>query len=106
MIFIINDYKFKNFVTNYILQNEENYNLTKLPIFPNEITKNDKEYIRNSINEAIKDQQLIFVGKFQKDEKIKIDFNKLINDNFIIYSKYKDKKKIFFSKRNILVMIA
>ena len=99
------DNKFKNIVTNYILKNEKNYNLTKLPVFPNEITKTDGEYIKNSINEAIKDQQLNFVGKFQKEENIKIDFSNLINDNFIIYSKDKNKKNIFF-KKNIYVMIA
>jgi len=92
------DNKFKNIVTNYIFKNEENYNLTKLPIFPKEITKIDKEYIRNSINESIKDQQLNFLGKFQKEESIKIDFSNLINDNFIIYSKDRDKKNIFFKK--------
>ena len=94
------DNRFKNNVTNYIFKNEENYNLTKLPIFPNEITKADKEYIRNSINEDIKDQQLNFVGKFQKVKNIKIDFINLINDNFIIYSKDKHKNKnIFFKKK-------
>ena len=92
------DNKFINKVTNYIFKSEEDYNLTKLPIFPNEITKTDKEYIRNSINEAIKDQQLNFVGKFQKEENIKIDFNNLINNNFIIYSKDKEKKKNIFFK--------
>ena len=92
------DNKFKNIVTNYIFKNEKNYNLPKLPIFPKEITKIDKEYIRNSINESIKDQQLNFVGKFQKEENIKIDFSNLINDNFIIYSKDRDKKNIFFKK--------
>ena len=102
---VFHDYyenKFKNIVSNYIFKNEENYNLTKLPIFPNEITKTDKEYIRNSINEAIKDKQLNFVGKFQKEESIKIDFNNLINDNFIIYSKDKDKKKSIFFKKEYL----
>ena len=92
------DNKFINNVTNYIFKSEENYNLTKLPIFTNEITKTDKEYIRNSINEAIKDQQLNFVGKFQKEANIKIDFNNLINNNFIIYSKDKEKKRNIFFK--------
>ena len=92
------DDKFINTVTNYIFENEEIYNLTKLPIFPNEITKNDKEYIRNSINEAIKDKQLNLIGKFKKEENIQIDFKKLINDNFIIYSKDKDKNKNIFFK--------
>ena len=92
------DNKFINNVTNYIFKSEENYNLTKLPIFTNEITKTDKEYIRNSINEAIKDRQLNFVGKFQKEANIKIDLNNLINNNFIIYSKDKEKKRNIFFK--------
>ena len=92
------DNKFINTVTNYILKNEENYHLTKLPIFRYEITNTDKEYIRNSINEDIKVQQLNFVGKFQKQDKIQIEFKNLINDNYIIYSKDKNKKKVFISK--------
>ena len=94
------DNEFKNIITNYIFKNEENYNLIKLPLFPKEIKKIELEYIRKSLNELIKDKQLNYVGKFQKKKDIKIDFNNLINDNFIIYLKDKDKKKnIFFNKK-------
>jgi len=94
------DNELKNIITNYIFKNEENYNLIKLPLFPKEIKKIELEYIRKSLNELIKDKQLNFVGKFQKKKDIKINFNNLINDNFIIYLKDKDKKKnIFFNKQ-------
>ena len=94
------DNELKNIITNYIFKKEENYNLIKLPLFPKEIKKIELEYIRKSLNELIKDKQLNFVGKFQKKKDIKINFNNLINDNFIIYLKDKDKKKnIFFNKQ-------
>ena len=95
------DYYVKNLmnnVTNYICRNEDNYNLTKLPIYPNEITKTDREYISNSINTIAKDKQLNLVGKFEKDENINIDFD-LINDNYLIYSNFKEKKIIYFKKK-------
>ena len=98
---VFHDYYDKNLmnnVTNYICRNEDNYNLTKLPIYPNEITKTDREYISNSINTIAKDKQLNLVGKFEKDENINIDFD-LINDNYLIYSNFKEKKIIYFKKK-------
>ena len=97
---VFHDYYDRNLmknVTNYICRNEEKYNLTKLSINPNEITKTDREYIRNSINTIAKDKQLYLIGKFEKDENTKIDFD-LINDNYLIYSKFKEKKTIYFKK--------
>ena len=98
---VFHDYYDKNLmnnVTNYICRNEDNYNLTKLPIYPNEITKTDREYISNSINTIAKDKQLNLIGKFIKDENINIDFD-LINDNYLIYSNFKEKKIIYFKKK-------
>ena len=93
--------EFNNIITNYILKNEENYNLVKLPAFPKENIKAILEYIKKSINESIKEKNLNFIGKFQKKTDIQIDFNNLINENFIIYLKNKDKKNIFY-KNNFL----
>ena len=98
---VFHDYYDKNLmnnVTNYICRNEDNYNLTKLPIYPNEITKTDREYISNSINTIAKDKQLNLIGKFIKDENINIDFD-LINDNYLIYSNFKEKKIIYFKNK-------
>ena len=91
------DKNLMNNVTNYICRNEDNYNLIKLPINPYEITKTDREYISNSINTIAKDKQLNLIGKFIK-ENINIDFD-LINDNYLIYSNFKEKKIIYFKNK-------
>ena len=103
-----NDYynkKFENNIYNYILKNEDNFNLIKLPLNPNEILKKDKEYIENLVDD-IKDKQLNFIGKFKMEKKTeninKIDFNNLINDNFLIYLKDKKNNKTIFFKNKYL----
>ena len=90
------DNKFKNIVSNYIFKDEEKYNLTKMSLISNEISKNDKEFISTSIKD-IKDKQLIFIGKFKKEENIDIELD-LINDNYLIYFKDKKNKNIYFKK--------
>ena len=99
--------KFTNNVGNYIFSNENNLNLNKLPLNPNEITKKDKEYIWKYV-EGIKNKQLIFIGKFEKKTNNKNlimediqnnNFNDLIDNNYLIYAKDKNKKIIFFKKK-------
>ena len=95
--------KFTNNVGNYIFSNENNLNLNKLPLYPNEITKKDKEYIWKCVEE-IKNKQLIFIGKFENKNLIMEDiqnnnFNELIDNNYLIYAKDKNKKIIFFKKK-------
>ena len=101
--------KFINNVGNYIFSNENNLNLNKLPLNPNEITKKDKEYIWEHVEE-IKNKQLIFIGKFEKKTNNKNlimedirnnNFNELIDNNYLIYAKDKNKNKkiIFFKKK-------
>ena len=96
--------KFINNVGNYIFSNENNLNLNKLPLNPNEITKKDKEYIWKCVEE-IKNKQLIFIGKFEKNTNNKNlimediqnnNFNDLIDNNYLIYAKDNNKKIIFF----------
>ena len=102
-----------NNVTNYIFSNEDELNIIKIPLYPNEITKSDQKIIYESIND-IKDKKLNFIGKFGKEKKnikseaIKgrfeitkgINFDNLINENYIIYAKDKNNKKtIFFNKK-------
>ena len=36
----------ENNINNFIFDNEDEYNLTKLPLYPKEIVKSDKEYIK------------------------------------------------------------
>ena len=81
--------------------------MNKLPINPNEITKKDKEYIWKYVEE-IKNKQLIFIGKFEKKTNNKNlimediqnnNFNDLIDNNYLIYAKDKNKKKIIFFKK-------
>ena len=100
--------KLANNFGNYIFSNENNLNLNKLPLNPNEITKKDKESIFNYVKE-IKNKQLIFIGKFEKETNNKNEiiekvhnnnFNDLIDNNYLIYAKDKNKKKmIFFNKK-------
>ena len=102
-----------NNVTNYIFSNEDELNIIKIPLYPNEIKKSDQKIIYESIND-IKDKKLNFIGKFGKEKKnikseaIKgrfeitkgINFDNLINENYIIYAKDKNNKKtIFFNKK-------
>jgi hypothetical protein len=102
-----------NDVTNYLFNNEDNLNIIKIPLYPNEITKMDQKYIYDSINE-IKDKQLNFIGKFAMEKKEKnetakeqkfevskpFNFENLINDKYLIYAKDKNKNKtIFFNKK-------
>ena len=102
-----------NDVTNYLFNNEDNLNIIKIPLYPNEITKMDQKYIYDSINE-IKDKQLNFIGKFAMEKKEKnetakeqkfevskpFNFENLINDKYLIYTKDKNKNKtIFFNKK-------
>ena len=101
---VFNNYynkQFENNIDNFIFKNEEHYNLIKLPLNPNEIVKTDKEYIEKLVID-IKDKQLNFVGKFKIEGKNKdeIDFNSLINNNFLIYAKDKKKNKTIFYKNN------
>ena len=81
--------------------------MNKLPLNPNEITKKDKEYIWKYVEE-IKNKQLIFIGKFEKKANNKNlimediqnnNFNELIDNNYLIYAKDKNKKIIFFKKK-------
>ena len=101
-----------NNVTNYIFINEDELNIIKIPLYANEITKSDLKNIYDYIND-LKDKKLNFIGKFGKEKKEKseakkerfeikkeINFNNLINDNYIIYAKDKNKNKtIFFNKK-------
>ena len=103
-----NDYynkQFENDITNFLLKNEGDYNLTKLLLFPQEIVKSDIEYINQSIID-LKDNQLNFVGKFrikQIGNYKEINFNDLINDNYLIYAKNKKNgtKTLFFKKKYV-----
>ena len=107
--------KFKNNVTNYIFNNEENLNLIKTPLYGKEIVKKDKNYIYKSVSE-IRDKELIFLGKFceRKKEKTKIkeknkikfevkkqlNFDGLINNNYLIYAKGENvKNTIYYNKK-------
>ena len=96
--------KYINDVSNFIFSNENTLNMNKLPINPNEINKRDKEYIFNSVDK-IKNKQLIIIGKFEKvtnnnDEIIEeiqqFDFNNLIDNNYLIYTKDKNENKIIY----------
>ena len=55
-------------------------------------------------------KKLIFIGKFEKKTNNKNlimennNFNDLIDNNYLIYAKDKNKKKIIFLKKNIFVM--
>ena len=74
--------------------------MNKLPLNQNEITKRDKEYIFNSVEE-IRNKQLIFIGKFEKvinskNEIVQFDFTNLIDNNYLIYAKDKNKNKIIY----------
>ena len=103
-----NDYyneQFGNDITNFLLKKEGDYYLTKLSLFPQEIVKSDIEYINRSII-GIKDKQLNFVGKFrikQIGNYKEINFNDLINDNYLIYAKNKKngQKTLFFKKNYV-----
>ena len=97
--------QFENNITNFLLKNEGDYNLTKLPLFSQEIVKSDIEYINQSIID-IKEKQLNFVGKFRIKHignNKEINFNDLINDNYLIYTKDKknDTKTLFFKKNYV-----
>ena len=96
--------KLANNVENYIFSNQNDLNLKKLPLTPNEISKKDKKSIFNLVEE-IKNKQLIFIAKFEidinnKDEIIedikKNYFSNLIDNNYLIYAKDDNKKKIIF----------
>jgi hypothetical protein len=83
------DKKVENNVTKVIFKNEEKYDLIKLPLNPNEITKKDIENIQKLVI-SIKDNQLNFIAKFKKNSSKNIDVNalsNLINNNFLIYMK-------------------
>ena len=92
--------KYINNASNFIFSNENTLNLNKLPLNQNEITKRDKEYIFNSVEE-IRNKQLIFIGKFEKvinskNEIVQFDFTNLIDNNYLIYAKDKNKNKIIY----------
>ena len=92
--------KYINNASNFIFSNENTLNMNKLPLNQNEITKRDKEYIFNSVEE-IRNKQLIFIGKFEKvinskNEIVQFDFTNLIDNNYLIYAKDKNKNKIIY----------
>ena len=105
--------KFENKVSNFIFNDEkEEENLIKLPLNSNEITKRDIDFIHTKVNN-IENKQLNFIAKFKREKKnnktiifetIKeINFNDLINNNYLIYAKDKyENKTIFFEKKYFL----
>ena len=97
---IYNDQKFENSISNYLFTNESDLNISKLPLHPKEISETDKTYIYNTVSE-IKNKQLIFIGKFMIEKKNDVDFKKLINENYLIYSKDNWKKTIFYKNEYI-----
>ena len=94
--------KTENVVSNYLFnsQNEKKLNLIKLPIYPREITVSDKNSICDSVKN-INNKSLKIIGKFETSDKI--DFNDLINDNYLIYKKDNMKDITIFYKKNFIV---
>ena len=71
-----------------------------MPIYPREITVSDKNSICDSVKN-INNKSLKIIGKFETSDKI--DFNDLINDNYLIYKKDNMKDITIFYKKNFIV---
>lgn len=92
--------KFDNNVTKFLLEDEEQLNIIKVPLRPYDITKSDKEIISDILKENGINKKFHFTGKFFCRNEI--NFKNLIKDNYILYQKGdKITRNIYFKNRKI-----